>query len=114
VLLSAERLPTDAKALLSLLGQCGHEIQRLIDDGQMLYIYQPTMLGKDIGLALESHLADLTNQRRVTALVAIRRLVIVAWRLDLAGDLGNLILVRDAFREFAAAIADLERAYDIR
>ncbi|MGE0703198.1 MAG: hypothetical protein AB7P22_04590 [Vicinamibacterales bacterium] len=111
VLLSAERLPTEREALIALLHQCSEEAAKLIDSGALGYVYQPTMLGKDIGLALESHLNSLPPQQRRAAADAIQRLVVGAWRLDLYGDLGNLELLREAHGRFAAAIADLEGAY---
>jgi len=111
VLLSAERLPTERQALISLLHQCSEEARKLIDAGAMGYVYQPTMLGKDIGLALEGHLGSLPPQQRRAAADAIQRLVLGAWRLDLYGDLGNIELLREAHGYFAAAIAALEEAY---
>ncbi len=111
VLLAADYLPRDAPGLISLLHMCGEEIRKLIDAGQFGYVYQPTMLGKDIGLALEGHMSNLDSQQRRAAADAIRRLVVVAWRLDMYGDLGNMLRLREAFEQFAAAIADVEEAY---
>lgn len=111
VLLLADALPTETQALLGLLHMCGEEVKTLIDTGQFGFVYQPTMLGKDISLALEAHLGDLSTRQRVVAADAIRRVVLVAWRLDMYGDLGNQIRLREAFDQFAAAIADLEGAY---
>jgi hypothetical protein len=111
VLLSAERLPSERGQLLTLLHQCSEEVRKLIDAGAMGFVYQPTMLGKDIGLALEGHLNSLTPQQRRVAADAIRRLTLGAWRLDLYGDLGNLELLREAYGHFSDAIEDLEGAY---
>lgn len=112
VLLLSDLLPTETKELLGLLHLCGEEVKKLIDTGQFGFVYQPTMLGKDIGMALEAqHMGDLTTQQRRQAANAIRRLVVVAWRLDMYGDLGNLLRLREAFDEFALAISDLEGAY---
>jgi len=111
VLLVSELLPTDTKSLINLLHLCGEEVKKLIDLGQFGFVYQPTMLGKDIGLALESHMGNLSEQQRRVASHAIRQLVVVAWRLDMYGDLGNLLRLREAFDEFASAITELEGAY---
>ena len=111
MLLLSELLPSDTKKLLALLHMCGNEVRQLIDAGQFGFVYQPTMLGKDIGLALEDHMSDLTTQQRRIATDAIRRLVVVAWRLDMYGDLGNMLRLKEAFSEFESAIASLEEAY---
>jgi hypothetical protein len=111
VLLVSDLLPTETKELLSLLHMCGEEIRKLIEAGQFGFVYQPTMLGKDIGLALENHMSSLNAQQRRVAADAIRRLVVVAWRLDMYGDLGNMIRLKEAYDQFSSAIADLEGAY---
>ena len=111
VLLLSDALPKDPKALLNLLTMCNAEIQKLIEGGQFGFVYQPTMLGKDIAIALDEHVNTLPDRRRLQATDGIRRAVLSAWQLDMYGDLGNQSKLSDAFKLFAAAVADIKSAY---
>jgi hypothetical protein len=111
VLLLSDALPKDARLLLDLLAMCRTEVQKLIENGRFGFVYQPTMLGKDIALALEGHVSTLPERRRVQATDGIRRAVLSAWQLDLYGDLGNQAKLTEAYTLFAAAIVDIKAAY---
>jgi hypothetical protein len=111
VLLMSDALPKNSKGLVDLLSMCSAEVQKLIQSGQFGFVYQPTMLGKDIALALEDHIHELPESQRTQAYDSIRRAVLSAWRLDLYGDLGNRELLSDAFKLFAAAITDIKTVY---
>jgi hypothetical protein len=106
-----QRLPNASSDLLKLLTMCSKEVDTLIKDGQFGFVYQPTMLSKDIAMALESHVGDLTSQQRTQAASAIRRVVLAAWELDLYGDLGNREKLSDTYTKYSAAIADIQSAY---
>ena len=110
-LLLSDSLPRNAKALLNLLTMCSDEVQKLVQGSQFGFIYQPTMLGKDIALALEGHVTELPESRRPQAADAIRRTVLAAWQLDMFGDMGNQEKITEAFGHFAAAIAAVKTAY---
>ena len=90
---------------------CSAEVDTLIKDGQFGFVYQPTMLSKDIAIALEDTTSELPNLRRAQASNAIRRVVLAAWMLDLYGDLGNREKLTDSYNTFAAAITDIKAAY---
>jgi hypothetical protein len=111
VLLLSEALPKDRAALLKLLGMCQTEVQTLIDTGRFGFVYQPTMLGKDIALALEANSTTLPERRRLQATEGTRRMVLSAWELDLYGDLGNQQKLTEAYERFAAAVGDINAAY---
>ena len=110
-LLLSDSLPRNAKALLNLLTMCNDEVQKLVQASQFGFIYQPTMLGKDIALALEGHVTELPESRRPQAADAIRRTVLAAWQLDMFGDMGNQERITEAYGHFAAAIAAVKSAY---
>jgi hypothetical protein len=110
-LLLSDALPKNTKALLDLLGMCSEEVQKLVQGAQFGFVYQPTMLGKDIALALESHVSELPASRRVQASEAIRKTVLAAWQLDMFGDMGNQEKISEAYNHFAAAIAAVKTAY---
>jgi hypothetical protein len=110
-LLLSDSLPRNSKALLNLLGMCSDEVQKLVKTSQFGFVYQPTMLGKDIALALENYLNEVPGARRAQASDAIRRTVLAAWQLDMFGDMGNQEKITEAFNHFAAAIAAVKTAY---
>jgi hypothetical protein len=112
VLLASQFLPKNSKGLVSLLATCTSEVEKLIQDGQFGYVYQPTMLGKDIALALEGYVSELPGQRRAQAAAGIRRVVLAAWQLDLYGDMGDKGKLTHAFTSFSSAVADIRTAYD--
>jgi hypothetical protein len=106
-----QRLPKASADLLRLLSMCSAEVDTLIKDGQFGFVYQPSILSKDIAIALESTLAELPGRQRAHAAKAIRRVVLAAWTLDLYGDQGNREKLADSFTTFAAAVADIKSAY---
>jgi hypothetical protein len=110
-LLLSDALPRNSKMLLELLGMCSAEVQKLVQGAQFGFVYQPTMLGKDIALALENYLNELPGARRAQAANAIRQTVLAAWQLDMYGDMGNQEKITEAFTHFAAAIAAVKTAY---
>jgi hypothetical protein len=110
-LLLSDSLPKNSKALLNLLGMCSDEVQKLVQGSQFGFVYQPTMLGKDIALALENYINEVPSARRAQASDAIRRTVLAAWQLDMFGDMGNQEKITEAYNHFAAAIAAVKTAY---
>ena len=110
-LLLSDALPKNSKALLNLLSMCSDEVQKLVQGSQFGFVYQPTMLGKDIALALENYINEVPAARRGQASDAIRRTVLAAWQLDMFGDMGNQEKITEAFNHFAAAIAAVKTAY---
>jgi hypothetical protein len=110
----ADNLPAGPGDLIKLLEQRTHEVDQAIQEGQFGYVYIPTMLSKDIALALDDHVKDLPEQQRTQAASAIRRLVLASWELDLYGDLGNKEKITSVYNLFAAAFADIKAAYGAR
>jgi hypothetical protein len=110
----AQNLPNSSTELLALLALRVQEVETAVKDGQFGYIYIPSLLSKDIALALDGHSGELSDQRRTQAVAAIRRLVLTAWQLDFYGDLGNKEKMMDTYNTFAAAFADIKAAYGAR
>jgi hypothetical protein len=109
--LLASNLPNSPTELLKLLEQRTQEVNQAIQEGQYGYVYIPTMLSKDIALAIDDHVGQLPEARRAQASSAIRRLVLASWELDLYGDLGNKQKITDAYNSFSTAFADIKAAY---
>jgi hypothetical protein len=108
-----QRLPRAAGELLRLLTLCSAEVDTLIKQGQLGLVYQPSILSKDIAIALEDTTAELPNRMKAPASDAIRRVVLAAWMLDLYGDQGNVEKLAESYTTFAAAVADIKTAYGV-
>jgi len=107
----AQDLPKDSAELLKLMELRRAEVEALIHDGSFGMVYVPTMLAKDVALALEDHGNELTDRQRVSLTSAVRRLVVASWRLDQYGDLGDREKITQAYTLFAAAAAEIKNAY---
>jgi hypothetical protein len=107
----SQELPNDAGALIKLLDCRGQEVKSLIQDGNFGMVYVPSLLARDVALALVDHVNELPDQKRIPATSAVRRLVLSAWRLDQYGDLGDRTRINQAHESFAAASADIKAAY---
>ena len=104
----AQDLPNNPAELLKLMELRRTEVEALIRDGSFGMVYVPTMMAKDVALALEDHGSELTDRQRVSLTSAVRRLVVASWRLDQYGDLGDARQITQAYTLFAAAAAEIE------
>jgi hypothetical protein len=109
-----EVLPSTLPELLALLDERGREAEQLIKDGVFAQVYVPAMSGKNIALALENFVTSLPNRQRAQAADALRRAVVAAWKLDMAGDIGNRDDLMAAYSLFAAAVSDIKAVYGAR
>jgi hypothetical protein len=107
----AQALPGSPPELLELLGLCTQQVEKLIGSGDFGFLYIPTMVSKDIALALEDRAGDLPPARRAEAMSAVRRLVLSAWQVDYYGDIGNREKLVEAFDPFLAAVASVKALY---
>lgn len=106
-----QRLPKASAELLRLLSMCSTEVDSLIKQGQFGFVYQPSILSKDIAIALEATLSELPSRQRAPVSKAIRRVVLAAWTLDLYGDQGNREKLAESYTTFAKAVSDITSAY---
>jgi hypothetical protein len=107
----AQDLPNNPAELLKLMELRRGEVETLIHDGSFGMVYVPTMMAKDVALALGDHAGELTDRQRVSLTSAVRKLVVAAWRLDQYGDLGDRDKITQAYSLFAAAAAEIKDAY---
>jgi len=107
-----EVLPTTTPELLTALTQRAQSVKMLLDEGNLTSLWTPALSAKDIALALqENHLGEIPQTQRSKFASAVRRLTLVAWQIDAAGDLGNRQQLLPLYVNFAAAIADIQAAY---
>jgi hypothetical protein len=106
-----QEMPSNTAELLKLLDLRSHEIKTLVDEGNFGMVWVPTMLAKEVALALGDHVNELPERQHASLTNAVRRLVLSAWRLDQYGDLGDREKITNAHNSFAAAAADIKAAY---
>jgi hypothetical protein len=74
-------------------------------------IYLSALAAKDAALALDARDSGLTSDARAHVSAAAKQIVLSAWQLDLYGDLGDRLRIEEAYKPFAAAVAELLHAY---
>ncbi len=108
---AVDPLPGTTSGLLAALKARSQEVGILIQQGAYAQVYVPALSTKDAALALETRVGDVPDNRRPAVTSAVKRVVVAAWLLDLYGDLGDRERLNDAYRSFAAAVADLTQGY---
>jgi Cu/Ag efflux protein CusF len=112
---SSEGLPTPASGLLTELAKLADSVTTVLQKGDLGGVWYPAIGAKDVALALEQdHINELPEAERPKLASAVRRLTLAAWRIDSAGDLGNRELLLPIYREFSAAVADIQMIYATR
>ena len=104
-------IPGTVNEMIAQLETRRDQVGELIRRGDFTAVYVPAFQAKDLAIALEARLGDLTEANRRTAEPAIQRLVRTAWLLDAFGDLGNRQQITDADAIFVAAVADVVSAF---
>jgi hypothetical protein len=110
----SQDLPNNTAELLKLLDLRIQEVSSLIQEGNFGMVYVPTMLAKEVALALQDHISELPARQHTPLTSAVRRLVLSSWRLDQYGDLGDREKITQAHALFTAAAADIKAVYASR
>jgi Cu/Ag efflux protein CusF len=107
-----EQLPTTTPELLAELTKRAQAVGKALDAGDLTGLWYPAIGAKDVALALEeNHISGLPEDQRLKMAGAVKRLTMAAWEIDAAGDLGNKDKLLPLYREFSAAVADIESVY---
>jgi hypothetical protein len=110
-----EVLPTTTAELLAELAKRAQMVTALLEEGNLGGLWYPAIGAKDVALALEEgHIGDLPEAARLKLASAVKRLTLAAWQVDAAGDLGNKERLLPSYREFLAAITDVQSVYETR
>jgi len=110
-----EALPTTTAELLAELANRAQSVKTLLEQGNLSAVWYPAIGAKDVALALEqNHMNDVPEARRADMASAVKRLTLAAWQIDAAGDLGNRERLLPLYRDFSAAIADIQTIYGTR
>ena len=110
----ATPIPDTVDEILAQLKTRSEQIGELVQRGAFGALWVPAFQAKDLTIALESRLGELSTARREAAEPAIKQLVRTAWLLDAFGDVGNRQQIVDAYSIFASAVADVVSAFSAR
>jgi hypothetical protein len=105
-------LPGTAPELLAELAKNAQSVTALLEKGDLAGLWYPAIAAKDIALALEeSHINEAPEAQRSNMRSAVKRLTFAAWQIDAAGDLGNKEKLLPLYRDFSAAVAEIQMIY---
>lgn len=107
-------LPNNTADLVMLMDLRTREVRTLIDEGNLTQVYLPAMLTKQLALAMADHVDEFGAERRSALMLDIKRIVLAAWHLDRAGDLGNRDELVRGYEELDRAVTDVKGAYATR
>jgi hypothetical protein len=105
------QIPETIPAIVEQLQLRERYIRDFIQRGNFGAVWVPAFHAKDLAVALEPHLAHLSPTARGFAEPALQRVVRLAWLLDAFGDVGNRQQLESGHAEFAAAVADVVKAF---
>jgi Cu/Ag efflux protein CusF len=101
--------------LLAEMAKNAQSVTALLDKGDLAGLWYPAIAAKDVALALEQdHLNDVPESRRANMMSAVKRLTFAAWQIDAAGDLGNKERLLPLYKDFSAAVADIQGIYGVK
>ena len=108
-------MPTTTAELVAELAKRAQAVGKALDQGDLTGLWYPAIGAKDVALALEeNHISEITQDKRPKMTSAVKRLTMAAWEIDAAGDLGNKERLLPLYRDFSAAVADIESIYGSR
>ncbi len=102
--LVAQPIPDNVPEILASLQTRRSQVADLIERGNFTAVYVPAFQAKDLAIALEGRLGEVSTAQRERAEPAIQALVREAWLLDSVGDLGNREQIVAAFGAFSASV----------
>ena len=104
-------IPESVPEMLQQLRARNDQIKGFIDRGAFAAVYVPAFQAKDVALALDAKKTTLPQDRQRLVGPAVDKLVRTAYLLDAFGDLGNKQQIADAYKQFSAAVNDIEAAF---
>jgi hypothetical protein len=107
-------IPDKTADVLSMLIERDRRIRELIEKGAFGEIYVPAFQAKDLALALDLRTKELPAQIGPAVTAAIERVVRTSWQLDAYGDLGDRVLINEAYATFEAAVKEIASAFTPR
>ena len=105
-------IPENTNTIVSNISERNDEIANLVSTGGFTEIFIPALQSKELALALNERVDDLSIRTQTDVRIAIRSLVRAAWLLDWYGDLGNKQQVSDAYDIFNQAVLEIVTVYE--
>jgi Cu/Ag efflux protein CusF len=107
--------PGTTPELLAELAKNAQSVTALLDKGDLAGLWYPAIATKDIAIALEqNHINEVPEAQRPNMRSAVKRLTFAAWQIDAAGDLGNKERLLPLYKDFSAAVAEIQGLYGSR
>ncbi|MGE0812078.1 MAG: heavy metal-binding domain-containing protein [Vicinamibacterales bacterium] len=106
-----QEIPDEAPGVLKMLVERRDSVKSITERGAFSEIWVPALQAKDLALALELFAREFPEPRRIAVETATRQIVLAAFRLDAAGDLGNREDVEVGTNALVKAVADLEALF---
>jgi hypothetical protein len=104
-------IPETVSEMLAQLKTRNEQVAELVQRGAFGALWVPAFQARDLAIALEAHLGELSAAGRDAAEPAIQLLVRTAWLLDAFGDIGNRQQIVEADAIFASAVTDVVSAF---
>jgi hypothetical protein len=104
-------IPATMGGMVEELQRRERYIRNFIEQGNFGAVWVPAFHAKDLAVALEPHIGHLSPSARAIAEPALQEVVRLAWLLDAFGDVGNRQQLESAHAAFAAAVADVVKAF---
>jgi hypothetical protein len=104
-------MPATMSGMVDQLKTRSAEVGELIRQGNFTAVWVPAFQAKELAIALEPHLGHLSPSAREIGEPAMQEVVRLAWLLDSFGDVGNRQQLERAYELFAAAVADVGKAF---
>jgi Cu/Ag efflux protein CusF len=107
-----EPLPDTKQDLLAELQKNMDSVTKQWQEGDLGALWYPTLRAKDVVLKLQQdHGTDIADDQRPQLTSAVQQVMLSAWQIDSAGDLGNKEKIARLYDVFHAAVREILGLY---
>ena len=107
-----EPLPDTKQDLLAELQKNMNSVTKQWQEGDLSGLWYPALRAKDVALKLQQdHGTDISDDRRPQLTSAVQQVMLSAWQIDAAGDLGNKEKIARLYDVFHTAVGEILGLY---
>lgn len=107
-----EPLPDTRQGLLAELQKNMDSVTQQWQEGSLSGLWYPALRAKDVVLKLQQdHGTDLSDDKRPQLTSAVQQVMLSAWQIDAAGDLGNKDKIARLYDVFHTAVGEILGLY---
>jgi Cu/Ag efflux protein CusF len=107
-----EPLPDTKQDLLAELQKDMDSVTKQWQEGDLSGLWYPALRVKDVVLKLQQdHGTDISGDKRPQLMSAVQQVMLSAWQIDAAGDLGNKEKIARLYDIFHAAVGEILGLY---